>query len=318
MPDPTPVLESPSLDPNAPPPVAPPPPDAWAKDWVKDGAFDHKALDNAPDDFKSARAQFETFKNPFEMAKSLSELRKLASAKGADLLNPLAKDATPEQRSARMDAIRKAVGAPDKPEGYVVEKPKDLPDTMWDANALKEGAAIAHKNGIAPEAYKDFVAFDVQRAQKAQAASAEATKQLWDGQEKLSREAAAKEGMTYDQAIGFAERAGKKFAGVDKDNPIFKNATFMMMAARVGKAMGEDKLIQGDTSDEALRVMDATTALAAVKNITDNRNSPEYFAYWNYDPDSPKKLVSKPHPDHDKVVAKHKKLSAIAYAGRGR
>ena len=315
MPDPTPVLEAP-LDPNAPPPAAPPPPDAWAKDWVKDGAFDHSALDKAPDDFKSARAQFETFKNPFEMAKSLSELRKLASAKGADLLQPLAKDATPEMKNARLEAIRKAVGAPDKPEGYVIEKPKDWPDAQWDAAAVKEAAAIAHKNGVSNDALKDFVSYDLARQQKAQAASAEATKALWAGQESLAREAAAKEGMTYDQAIGFAERAGKKFAGVDKDNPIFKNATFLMMAARVGKAMGEDKLIQGDTSDDALKALTPDTALAALKDITDNKNNPKWAAYWNRDPEN--KAKEKVHVDHEKVVAEAKRLSALAYSTRKR
>ena len=311
------------LDPNAPPPTSgdTPPQNSgaqtdWGKGWVKDGAFDHTVLDSAPDDFKAYKSERATFKDVPSLAKSYHELRALASSKGSALLEPLPKDASPELKAERLNAIRKAVGAPDNPDGYVVEKPKDLPDAMWDAAGLKEAAAIAHKNGVAPEAFKDFVAYDLARSAKAQAAQAEATKALWAGQEQLARETAAKEGMTFDQAIGFAERAAKRFGGVAKDNPIFQNATFLMMAARMGKAMGEDKLIQGGTDDQRLENHTPETAQKALENIRDNKNNPEWFAYWNRDPENPKK--EKPHPDHEAVVAKAKRLSALANANRKR
>ena len=311
------------LDPNAPSPTSAdtPPPNAsaqtdWGKGWVKDGAFDHTAFDSAPDDFKAYRKELETFKDVPSLAKSYHELRALASSKGAALLEPLAKDASPELKAERLNAIRKAVGAPDKIEGYVLEKPKDLPDNMWDAGAVKAASEIAFKHGVSPDALKDFAAYDVQRTQAALKAGEERTKELWAGQEALAREAAAKEGLTYDKAIDLAERAAKRFGGVDKGNPIFQNATFLMMAARVGKAMGEDKLIQGATDDQALQNLTPETAASAAKKITDDKTNPEWAAYWNRDPENTKK--EKPHPDHDSVVAKVNRLLAVAHANRKR
>ena len=308
-----------SLDPNAAPPSTSSPPTGssdWGKSWVKDGAFDHAAFDSAPDDFKAYRKELETFKDVPSLAKSYHELRALSSAKGSALLEPLPKDASPELRAERMNAIRKVVGAPDKPEGYVIEKPKDIPDHLWDKNAVSTAAKIAFEEGMSPQSLQKLVAFDVQRMQQAVADNEKRTKEMWDGQDALAREAAAKEGMNYDQARGFAERAGKRYAGIEKDNPLFQNSTFLMMAARVGKAMGEDKLVQGDTSDDALRNLNSETAEKALKNITDNKANTEWFAYWNRDPENPKK--EKVHPDHETVVAKAKRLSALAYANRKR
>ena len=311
------------LDPNAPPPTSgdTPPQNSgaqtdWGKGWVKDGAFDHSQFDSAPDDFKAYRKELETFKSPYDLAKSYHELRALASSKGAALLEPLAKDATPELKAERLNAIRKAVGAPDKPEGYVIEKPKDLPDSMWDSKAVTEAAAIAHKHAITPDALREFTAWETARTQAAVKANEERTKELWAGQEALSREAAAKEGLTFDKAIDLAERAAKRFGGVDKGNPIFQNATFLMMAARVGKAMGEDKLIQGATDDQALQNLTPETAASAAKKITDDNTNPEWAAYWNRDPENTKK--EKVHPDHDAVVAKVNRLLAVAHANRKR
>ena len=106
--------------------------------------------------------------------------------------------------------------------------------------------------------------------------------------------------------------------GVDKNNPILKNATAFMLMARLGKAGGESALVQGDTEGDALRQHTPETAAKALASIRDDSKNPEWYAYWNYDPNSPGKKVSKAHPEHDAVVAKAKRLSAIANANRGR
>jgi hypothetical protein len=325
MPDISPGSAPPvTLDPNAPPTpdsngspplnLNNPPPTDWAKSWVKDGAFDHTALDKAPDDFKALRKELETFKDVTGMAKSMHELRALSSKKGTALLEPLPKDATPEVRAERMAAIRQAVGAPDKPEGYVIEKPKDLPDTHWDVKALGEATKIAFEEGVSPTAMNRLVSYETQRGIAAAKAQEEAVKTMWADQDKLARETMVKEGMDYAGARDLAERAAKRYAGIDKDNPLFQNATFLMMAARVGKAMGESKIVQGDTSDDALKGNDPATAQKALDNIRENKANPEWFAYWNRNPEHPN--LEKVHPDHDKVVAKAKALSAIANRDR--
>jgi hypothetical protein len=252
------------------------------------------------------------YKSLDDFLKSHKGLRELASKKG--IAEPLDPKASPEQRAEHMALVRRAVGAPDKPEGYVIEKPKDLPDTHWDPKAVSDAAKIAFDEGVSPAALQKLVAYETQRGIAAAKAQEEAVKTMWADQDKLAREVIAKEGLDYGKARDLAERAGKRFFGVDKDNPLFQNATVLAGLARIGKAMGESNLVQGDTSDDALRNLTPQTALAAAKDITDNRNNPKWFAYWNRNPDHPN--LEKVHPDHDKVVAEHHRLSAIAHAGR--
>jgi hypothetical protein len=270
-------------------------------------------LEKGSDEVKSLQKEMGLYKSLDDFLKSHKGLRELASKKG--IAEPLDPKASPEQRAEHMALVRRAVGAPDKPEGYVIEKPKDLPDTHWDAKAVGEAAKIAFDEGVSPAALNKLVAYETQRGIQAAHAQEEALKTMWADQDKLAREAMVKEGMDYAKARDFAERAGKRFAGIDKDNPLFQNATFLMMAARVGKAMGEAPVLhQGDISDDALRSLTPQTAQKALDAIREDRTNPKWFAYWNRNPDHPN--LEKVHPDHDKVVSEAKKLSAIANASR--
>jgi hypothetical protein len=317
----SPSISASSLDPNAPPANGSSPPaggsqtEYWGKGFIKeDGSFDHSRFEKAPDELKGAAKEFGRYKALDELLKGHVELRALSSKKG--IAEPLPKDATPEAKAEHLALIRRALGAPDKIEGYALTRPENVPEGLWNKEVADAASKLAFEEGVSPAALKRFADLQLQTVQKGQEAQAQATKELWAGQEQLAREAAAKEGLTYDKAIDFAERAAKKYGGVDKGNPIFQNATFLMMAARVGKAMGEDKLVQGDTSDDALRSHTPESALSALNKIRDDKTNPKWFAYWNRDPENPKK--EKVHPDHDAVVAEAKRLSALAYANRKR
>ena len=312
---------APSLDPNAGTPdggTQPPqqggsqPTEYWGKGWVKDdGTFDHSRWDKAPDDLKPLKEELGRFKALDELLKSNKELRTLASKKG--IAEPLAKDATPEQRAEHMSLVRRALGAPDKPEGYVIEKPKDLPDTHWDAKAVTDAAKIAFDEGVSPAALQKLVEYETQRGIASAKAQELAVKAMWDGQDAMIRTAVAKEGMDFATAKGLAEKAGQRW-GVEKDSPLMQNATVFMLLTRLGKAGGEAPLVQGDTGDDALRAHTPESAQKALDAIRDDNKNPKWFAYWNKDPENPKK--DKPHPDHDKVVSECKRLSALANANR--
>ena len=280
---------------------------------MKDGAFDHAAFEKAGDDFKGLRKELETFKSPADLAKSYHELRQLASKKGASLLEPLPKDASPELKAERQAAIRQALGVPETPEKYVIEKPKDLPDDLWDKAAVGEAAKLAHELGVPPEALQKLTEFEVNRNLSAQKAHEASLKEMWAGQEKLIREFAAKEGMDYGAAKTLAEKAAQRW-GLDKDSPLMQNASVFALLTRIGKAQGESGLVRGDTADDNLAQHTPESALKSLTDIRENVKNPDYFAYWNRDPENPKK--EKVHPDHDKVVEKVKRLSALAYANR--
>ena len=278
----------------------------------EDGSFDHTRFEKAPDDLKGAAKEFGRYKSLDELFKGHVELRALASKKG--IAEPLGKDATPEQRAEHMALVKRALGVPDKPEGYVVEWPKELPEAMRDTKAVGEFAKLAHEEGISPAAFQKAVNLEISRQAEAQAAYERQTKEMWEGQDKLMREALAKEGLDYGKGIDAAERAAKRFFGIDRENPLFKNATVVAGLARLGKGMAEGKLVQGDTSDDALKQHTPETALASANAIRDDRSNPKWFAFWNRDPENPKK--EKVHPDHDAVVSEVKRLTALAYASR--
>ena len=318
----------PAIDPNAPPPAAsqqggsPPPnldpnsappakPDYWAKSWVKeDGSYDHAALEKAPDDIKALSKELANFKNQDDFLKSVRELRAMASRKG--IVDPLPANATDAERKERSELIRRAVGAPDKPEGYGFKKPDDIPDWAWNNEFAAGMATIAHRHGASPELMRDLMGGQIEFAKKAIVQQDAAVKAEDARQDKLIRDTAAREGMNYDQAAEFAKRAGLRF-GIAADNPVMKHASVMMALARVGKLLGEDKLVTGDVSDFALSAnMTPEAAQKAVVDIQTNKNNPDYYAYYNYEKDGKKPTAE----EHQKAVDKAKRLSAIAYANR--
>ena len=329
MPDATPpVLDTPATsdtrDPNAglgagetpPPQAGSQPTEHWAKGWAKeDGTFDHTRFDKAPDDLKPLAKEMGLYKSLDDFLKSHKGLRELASKKG--IAEPLAKDATPEARAEHMALVRRALGAPDKAEGYALTKPENVPAEMWDPAAAAAAQKLAFEEGVSPAALQKFAAMQLDMVNKSVEARKAWEKEWFDGQDKLIREFAAKEGINYGEAQGYVGKACQRW-GVSKDNPILKNATAFMLLARLGKAGGESPLIQGDTEGDALRQHTPETAAKALSSIRDDSKNPEWFAYWNYDPASPNKKISKPHPDHDAVVAKAKRLSALANANKGR
>jgi hypothetical protein len=326
MPD---ALSAPaSLDPNAPPPASPtpdsgntgpgagPPPSPTSEYWGKgilkeDGSFDHTRWDKAPDDIKDVAKDFSKFKNWDEAAKAWKGKNELLGRKG--IAEPLPPNATPEQRAEHLALVRKALGAPDKPEGYTFEWPKEIPEAMRDVKSVTEFAKIAHEEGISPAAFQKAVSLEIARQSEAAKANEASIKAMWDGQDKLIREFAAKEGMDFGAAKTLAEKAGMKW-GVDKDSPLMQNATVFALLTRLGKAGGEAGLIKGDTTDDNLAAHTPETAQKALEKIRDDKTNADWFAYWNRDPENPSK--EKAHPRHDEVVAKAKKLSALANANR--
>ena len=305
---------TPALSSSAPAAGDTPPTEYWGKGILKeDGSFDHSKWDKAPEDIRDVAKDFSKFKNWDEAAKAWKGKNELLGKKG--IADPLPKDATPEQRAAHMDLVRKALGAPDKAEGYVIERPKELPENMWDSKAVSEAAKIAYEEGVSPVALQKLVAYETARQIEAGKAQEAALEGHFQAQDSLIRANLAKEGLDYAKGREWVDKACQKW-GLAKDSIILKDASAFLFAMRVGKAGGEAPLIQGDTKDDDLRPHTAETALKALSNIRDNSKNPEWFAYWNRDPENPKK--DKVHPDHDAVVAKAKKLSAIAYADRKR
>lgn len=302
------------MDPNAGPPADPGSSqqltDSWATGWLKkDGTFDHTAFDRAPDDLKPLRKEVERYKSVDEYLKGQSAREALIGRKG--LFDALPKDATTEQKAERVALVRKALGAPEKMEGYVLAKPESVPAEQWNQEAVNAAAKIAFEEGVPPAALQKFAELQMSLAQGSEQAHVKAQetadKAWYDGQDKLIRELATKEGTDFVKVMENAERAGAKW-GVAKDNPLMKNATVVALLNRLAKAGAEDSLVTGKTENlQDLAGMTPESALAKANDIRDNPSNPKYEAYWQ---------KKGPHADHDKVVAEVSRYTALAYKDR--
>lgn len=295
-----------AADPNAAPAAASS--SSWAKAWLKeDGSLDHTALEKAPDELKPLAKEIGRYKSLDDLLKGWKERETFLGKKG--ILEPLPKDASPEQKAERAALLRRAQGGPEKPEGYGLTRPQDLPEVMWDQKLADQAAQLAHKHGLSPDALKELVGLQVESV-KVQSDAIKAADQAWyDGQDKLIREFSLKEGMDYGKALDFAKRAGIRF-GVGAENPLFKNASFVLMAARIGRLLQEDRAVTGDVNDFSLAAnMSPEAARKEAEAIRTDKNHPLYAAYWNRD--------GKHKPDEvEKARARARQMSAIAYKDR--
>jgi|GEM_PF-1339987 len=281
-------------------------PDSWITSWFKqDGSLDHTAFDKAPDDIRQMRKDLERYKNGEEFVKSYKGLKELASKKG--IIEPLPKDATPEMKAEYNAILRRVNGAPEKPEGYNLTKPQDLPDNLWDQNYANSMAKVAHEMGLSPEAMQKLAQAEIQHTKAIIEQNQKMEQEWFQKQDGLIREVASKEGLDYGKAKDLAERAGARF-GLDPNNPAFKNASVFAAMMRIGKAMSEDSMIKGESAKNMSLSADQMTpeqANAAAREISTNKENPDYKAYWD-----------KNHKNHDEVVQRVNRLWVKAASNR--
>lgn len=306
-------------DPNAAPPASSPSPAPspspsptpalpvggdWAKGWVKDdGSLDHSALDRAPDEFKAHKKDLERYKTLPDYLKAQREQASLLGKKG--LVDPLPANATPEQVTERLGLLRKVNGAPDKPEGYGLAKPADVPDEMWDGKLAEAVAGIALKHALPPAAVKELAALQLKATQDGMAAQKVAEKEWYDTQDKLIRDNLQKEGSNYEKGLEEAQKAGRKW-GVDPASPLLKNATVFLLLNRLAKAGAEAGLVKGEQDHFGIAPgMTPAAAEAAADDIMRNKANPLHKAYWDGN-----------NPDNGKAKDTWRSLREIAKQGR--
>ena len=285
--------------------------DYWGKEWLgADGAFNHAAFEKAPDELKGLKDSVGRYKTADEFLKGFSELQKLAAKKG--IVEPLPANATDAQKKERMELLRRVNGTPEKPDGYGFQRPQDLPEQYWNNEFAAEVQKVMHEEGVSPSAAKKLFDLNLKTTQAAIQQSQAQEKAFWEGQDKLARDVATKEGMPFDKVMEWAKAAGRRF-GVSDTNPIMKNASALLALARVGRLLGESTLVTGDANE--FQVAANTSPASAAKEasaIQTDKNHPLYSAYWNRDGK---------HSDEEvkKARATQRKYSELAYnSGGGR
>jgi len=247
----------------------------WYSDWLKsDGTVNPASYERMPDHLKHLSGSLKNHATVNDVFTKMAHLETLAGKKG---LGPLPENAPPDVVKARNDLMRSINGVPEKPDGYGIAKPADLPDTAWNPKAAESAAAIMHKYNVPPSAAKELVASQVAIAKEQLAAQANYEAQFFAAQETKIKDEFARANVPFDKGMELATRTARTF-GIDPEtNPIFKNADVILALQKVGVAIGEPKLITGDANKPA----DAMTDQQRAEDIIHNKSNPENAIYWN-------------------------------------
>lgn len=156
------------------------------------------------------------------------------------------------------------LGRPARPEDYVISRP-ELPEGMeWDAAAEAAFRPVAHRLGLLPHQVDGVIGLfaELQAARPGGEAAVAA------GPDAASLEADLREGWgaSYDAELARARRAAQAFASPEELSRIegdLGSAAMVRLFARVGAAMGEDRLVSG-SSPARLGPAEARAAIDAV------------------------------------------------------
>lgn len=214
----------------------------WNGYFRTDGTLDRSRLDKLPDELKDARPFLERLKSPDDLFKSYVHAQKLVREKG---LTPLREGASEAEIAEHRATLAKINGVPEKPEGYGIKRPDDVPESVWDQSYTDAMSKLLHKHALPPAAVQELVAehtkLQMAALEKAeQSAALEESKLIEQEQAKLKGEF----GLLYDRKIQDAVR-GAKWLGIDIHDPIFKNASMVIAAAKVADRIKEASHVDG-------------------------------------------------------------------------
>lgn len=275
---------------NETPPVAPTPPPAagpYSGFVGDDGSFAADWADKLPEDLRPYAPSVATYKNLPELVKGHGELKKRLGAPGVKVPG---EGATPEE----VTAFRRAIGAPDTPDGYGLGKAPEGFQGEYDAETGQKLAGLLHKHHANPALAKELIALDLERAKVWQEAS-EREQAEYDSAESAKLTKAW--GVDQDRGWEEAKKAAGAF-GIDLDK-----ATVADLAIGFRKAYAA--LAEDGSARKALGLTEDSLALMGnnpmtrAEDIQCNPENPLHAAY-----------VDERHPNHQAVRSQvHRLLS---------
>lgn len=242
----------------------------WREGWIAaDGKIDRAAYDRLPDHLKGYRSTFEKYDTVDNLLLALGHSESLNGKKG---LLPLPADASEADRKAFRDRLAQVIGVPDKPEGYGIKKPDNVPEEAWDGEYVNGVLAIAHKHAASPGLINELVAFNQKHgADAVQAAEAEEAQMQAANVDGLRK----RWGANFDGNMAKAFRAAKTL-GLDVNDPSLGNhIPFIEALSKVAGMVGEDKLVTGNTTGAG------PTPKEKIDAIMSDKTNALNAAYWD-------------------------------------
>lgn len=247
------LLSTPPPPSPTPAPGSPPVPSSgavqsrWWDGWIKpDGSLERTAYDKLPEPLKGFRPVLERFNTFDEMVQSHQHAQSLIGKKG---LLPLSETATDAEKKEFDSCLREALRVPEKPDGYGIKRPAEIPEGKWNEGLAKSMSELFHKHAVAPQAVQSIVQEFNRLSLEAETAAeqqrqTELAKAMEEGKAKLK----AAWGYQQPQMEQLAIR-GAKTLGIDPTSPLFtNNAEVLIACAKFASLVGEDKLIREDSS----------------------------------------------------------------------
>jgi hypothetical protein len=213
---------------------------------------------------------------------------------GGDRIALPAADAAPEA----WDAVYAKLGRPRNAEGYRLERPEGFDGYSEELAAGFRQAAFAA--GLSERQARELHDFYVANAAERADAAAE---QANAASSALERNLRAAWGPQYEANVGLARRAARAFAppeALDALEGAMEAPALLALFARIGAAMGEDRLVGDGARDLAMAPEQARMEIARIEGqMTDPRSA----------------LMDRAHPEHDALVRRRDALYRLAFPG---
>jgi len=269
-------MTEPTAMPGADPAPSPTQP---AADWSAGFDADAKALVAA-----------KGWRGPEDALKSYAHLERLM---GGERIALPAADAAPEA----WDAVYARLGRPARADDYALEKPEGVAYSDDLAAGFRQAAFAAGLSDRQAQALHDFyVRTAVERTEDEAARGAAAS-------EELELELRRTWGSQYDAKVALARRAARAFAppeALDALSASLDAPALLALFARIGEAMGEDRLVGDGGALLALGPDQARSEIARIEGQMTDPRSP---------------LMDRAHPEHDALVRRRDALYRLAFPG---
>ena len=110
------------------------------------------------DDNKAAKSFFEKYKGAEDANKAIIDgIANMQYMMGQKAMTRPDENAPEHVKEAFLNHLRNINNVPEKPDGYGIERPEDIPEEMWNAEEISQYADIFHKHNISPDAVKDLM-----------------------------------------------------------------------------------------------------------------------------------------------------------------
>jgi hypothetical protein len=208
------------------------------------------------------------------MAKSYVALERQMSGKKVPLPD---ENSTPEEWAQ----FWQRAGAPEQPDGYAFEKPKDVADAVWRKEDVEAWRSFAHGIHMPKKMAEQVAAWQAGRVNTAYSQAMEQSQaQLEEAQTLLKTDW----GTKYDYNLAVAARAAIAIGGEEMlQHPMAKDPAFVRAMFKVGSMISDDKLtalrqqqglVDGDPTEEIEKI-EAQMA-ENMKNPRYDKNSPAH------------------------------------------